>query len=434
MRVGPLILAVAVTVSAVAVVAAAGKAPWQRRIGRNVEIQHKLQHARVTPEMWPPEPESPPVAEVDAERLTDAMLAICGPQERARLVEYAAAILEEAARFDVDPFLIGALIYDRSQCLPKTPGSATTYGLTRIDVAMHAPHIKKGTYRYFTRGGEGQGAGDAGWEERRLGVDAYPFNKWKAATWRSNIYWTAAILRVFREQCPSLDAAFPGVAHRHYVSHWFFGDAVANIEPEDRVLTARRMLLGHYRGDAPAAAGSRDGVSFVSPLDGAPRLVRDSFGNRRGKKRGPGHQGLDLVASRGEPVRAIAAGRVVFAGVDLPSGGEQLTPETAPAFPAKRMGKGGLYVIVHHGGALRSLYMHLDTIAVRDWDVVEAGQIIGTVGRTGTVQSGAHLHLELRTGTTRIDPAVHFKTVLVDPDRAQAAAGGGPGNADAGAP
>jgi murein DD-endopeptidase MepM/ murein hydrolase activator NlpD len=371
--------------------------------------------------MWPPEPESPPLAEVDAEKLTDALLVLCGPQERARIAEYADAILEEAARFEVDPFLIGALVYDRSQCLPKTPDSATTYGLTRIDVAMHAPHVRKGAYRYFV-------AGDAGWEERSLTADAYPLNRWKAAAWRSNIYWTAAILRVLREQCEGLDAAFAGVPHRHYVSHWFFGDVVKNIEPEDRVLTARRMLLAYYRMEPPAPAGAFGDLPLVSPLDGVPRLVLDSYGNRRGKKRGPGHQGIDLVAARGEPVRSVAPGRVVFAGVDLPSGSEQLTPATAPAFPTKRMGKGGLYVVINHGDGLRSFYMHLDTIAVRDWDEVEAGQVIGTVGRTGAVQSGAHLHLELRPGTSRIDPAVHLRSVLVDPDHREE------DGADAGAP
>jgi hypothetical protein len=425
MRAARIALVVMVALAAVAVVGAAGKRPWQRRIGRNVDIQHKLQHERVRPEMWPPEPASPPVAEVDAERFTDAMLALCGQKDRARLAEYAGAILEEAARFEVDPFLIGALVYDRSQCLPGGPGDEESHGLTRIDVAMHAPHIRNGTYRYFVMGPQGADGGAAKWEERRLQADAYPFNQWKAAYWRSNIYWTAAILRVFSEQCPSLDAALPGAPHRHYVSHWFFGDVVQNGEPEDRVLTQRRRLLVYYRGDAPAAAGSLDGVSFVSPLDGVPRLVLDSFGSKRGKKRGPGHQGLDLVASRGEPVRAIAAGRVVFAGVDTPGGSEQLTPETAAAFPEKRMGKGGLYVIVHHGGSLRSFYMHLDTIAVRDWDEVEAGRIIGTVGRSGTVQSGAHLHLELRSGTKRIDPAPAFEAILVDPDRRDADAAPG---------
>ncbi len=412
MRASLAIAAVGLAGAAFALCAVAGKVPWQRRIGREVEIQHKLQHERVTPDMWPAEPASPPTAEVDVEKLTGAMLVLCGSNDRERLGAYAAAILEEAARFEVDPFLIGALIFDRSECLPKAPDDGATYGLTRIDVAMHAPQIRRGVYAYFV-----DGAG--GFERRELAVDAFPFNQWKAAAWRSNIYFTAAILRVLSEQCPGIDAAFLGAApHRHYVSHWFFGDAVMNAEPEDRVLAQRRRLLGYYRGDAPAPAGSVDGVAFVSPLDGAPRLVLDSFGDRRGKKRGPGHQGLDIVASRGEPVRAIAAGRVVFAGVDLPDRtSARLTPEEAAAFPAKRMGKGGLYVVVHHGSGLRSVYMHLDGYAVKDWDEVAAGQIIGAVGRSGTEQSGAHLHLELRDGTKRLDPAVPFAPVLVNPDR-----------------
>jgi hypothetical protein len=409
MRARLIALAAVAAVLAIAVGAAAGKWPWQRRAGKNVEIQHKLQHERVRKEMWPPEPESPPTAEIDAERFTDALLALCGSQESARLGEYAKAILEEGARFETDPFLVGALIFDGSECLPKSPDDAALYGLSRIDVAMHAPHIRRGVYTYFVGG---QGA----WEKRELAVDAFPFNQWKAAAWRSNIYFTAAILRVMREQCASLDAAFPSAPHRHFVSHWFFGDVVESAEPEDRVLSQRRRLLGYYREAGPVPAGSVDGVALVSPLDGVPRLALDSFGNRRGKKRGPGHQGLDIVASRGEPVRAVAAGRVVFAGVDLPVGESQrLSPEEAAAFPAKRMGAGGLYVVLNHG-AFRSVYMHLDSFAVNDWDEVAAGQVIGSVGRSGTEQSGAHLHLELREDKRRLDPAVPLAPVLVDPD------------------
>jgi murein DD-endopeptidase MepM/ murein hydrolase activator NlpD len=419
MRVSTAALVAVPAVVAIALCAAGGKVPWQRRIGRDVEIQHKLQHERVTPDMWPAEPAAPPAAELDVERFTGAMLTLCGSNDRERIGAYAAAILEDSARFGADPFLVGALIFDGSECLPKTPDDGGTYGLSRIDVAMHAPHFRRGAYNYYVRG-------DGDWEARALELPDYPFNQWKAAFWRSNIYFTAALLHVLEEQCPSLDAAFPAAAsHRHYVSHWFFGDAVSNAEPEDRILAQRRRFLEYYRGDRLAPAGVWGGLPILSPLDGVPRLVLDSFGNRRGKKRGPGHQGLDIVASRGEPVRAIAAGRVVFAGVDLPErASERLAPEQAAAFPARRMGSGGLYVVLHHGGGLRSVYMHLDSYMVKDWDEVAAGQIIGAVGRSGTEQSGAHLHLELRDGTKRLDPAVPLAPVLVDPERLAAAAQG----------
>ncbi|MBW2278621.1 MAG: M23 family metallopeptidase, partial [Deltaproteobacteria bacterium] len=55
--------------------------------------------------------------------------------------------------------------------------------------------------------------------------------------------------------------------------------------------------------------------------------------------------------------------------------------------------------------------------AVEHWDEVEAGQLIGTLGRSGTVKSGPHLHLEFRQGTERIDPAVPLAPGLVDPYR-----------------
>ncbi len=405
------LLAVLIVITTIAGVTLAGKWPWQRRIGRDVEIRHKLQYQRVSPDMWPPEPESP--SEIDPDRFKSALSELCGKMPEQRLERYSGAILDESAAFEIDSFLLAALMQDRSGCRPKTPDYATKYGLTRIDVDMHAPHVRGGKYKYFVMDDEGA------WVEKHLVVDRYPFNIWKAAKWNSNIYWSAAILRVFKEQHESLDRAFPTRSHRHYVSHWFFGDNVREIEPEDRILTARRRLLSYYQDTGPVRAGEFNGVPLVSPLDGVPRLVLDDFGNKRGVKSGPGHQGTDLTAPQGEPIRAVAPGRVVFAGVDLPGAGasKKLSPKEAQAFPEKSMGKGGLYIAINHGGGFRTYYMHMDSLAVKDWDQVEAGQIIGTVGRSGAAQSGSHLHLEFRMNKKREDPAIHLSSVLVDPKR-----------------
>ena len=157
-----------------------------------------------------------------------------------------------------------------------------------------------------------------------------------------------------------------------------------------------------------------------SPLDGAPRLVIDYFGNRRGLKRTNGHQGIDIAGLTGEPVRAVAKGRVVFAGVDLPGDlkSRQTTPEEAAAFSRNALGKGGIWVTLNHGSGFRTCYMHLSTTAVTQQQAVEAGQIIGTLGNTGTTSSGPHLHLEFRTDEGgREDPAAHLEKVLVNPFR-----------------
>ena len=389
--------------------ALAGKWPWQRRIGKKVEIHHRRQYQRVTPDMWPPEPKTP--SSIDHDKFKSALLTLCGQMPPKRLEKYTTEILENAAAFKIDPFLLAALVHDRSRCQPKTPENATKYGVTRIDVDMHAPHIRGGKYKYFVYN-------DAKWSPRVLDVKKYPFNIWKAAKLSSNLYWSAAILRVFKEQHESLDKVFSKRPHRHYVSHWFFGDNVREIEPEDRVLTGRRRLLEYYNEALPMPAGEFMGVQMVSPLDGVPRLVLDDFGNRRGKKWGPGHQGTDLTASSGEPIRAIADGKIVFAGVDLKgAGSKMLTPKDANDFPRNEMGSGGLYVAISHKKGFRTYYMHMDSIAVNDWEDVKAGQFIGTVGSTGTVQSGAHLHLEFRVAKTRVDPAVYLSSILVDPKR-----------------
>lgn len=404
-----LTIAVAACLLAAGVTAAlAGKWPWwQRRIGKDVDQRHNLSYQAITRDVWPPEPASPDP--IDPAKFRQAIGAICPTMPDERLDAYHAGILEQAAKFEIDPFLLGALMYDRSNCLPKTPKKATGYGLTRIDIDMHAPHIRGGRYKYFV-------LENGSWTEKHLDVSELPFNRWKAAKWSSNFFWTAAILRVFKEQCPSLDEAFSPVPHRHYVSHWFYGDKVRGIEPEDRVLTARRRLLNYYHGIVPAAVGTLDGVPLVSPLDGVPRLVIDYFGNTRGKKGVAGHQGIDLSGHVGEPVRAVADGRVVFAGVDVPGeGSRQLTPAQAADHSQIKSGSGGLYVTINHGGGFRSYYMHLDSLAAKDWNEVEAGQVIGTLGKTGTAVAGPHLHLEFRVGKKRIDPAASLADVLVDP-------------------
>ncbi|MBN2804067.1 MAG: M23 family metallopeptidase [Deltaproteobacteria bacterium] len=390
----------------------AKKTVWQRRTGHNVEIHHKLQHERVTPDMWPDEPESP--NEIDNNKFTEALLKLCNPKSLPlnRAQKFSSAILEDAAIFKIDPFITAALIYDQSRCLPKTPDSEDRYGLSRIDVKMHSPHIRGGKYIYYI-------LEDENWVQRSLDTPKYPFNKWKAANPISNIYWTSAILGVFKDQHDSLDKLFSEVKHRHYVSHWFFGDNVQNSEPEERVLTFRRVLLDYYYDNKPVVAGEFNETEILSPLSGTPRLVLDDFNVQRGtKKKGHIHQGVDLTAEMDEQIFAMADGIVVFAGTDLPgAGSKELSIEESEKFPQNKMGNGGLYIAINHGNGFRTYYMHMDTIAVETRAKVKAGELIGTVGRSGSTQSGAHLHLEFRIGKERVDPAQYMQNILVDPKR-----------------
>lgn len=89
----------------------------------------------------------------------------------------------------------------------------------------------------------------------------------------------------------------------------------------------------------------------------------------------------------GDPVHAIGAGRVVYAGEPGPGWGKMLI--LAHRLPHAST-PGGSHI-------LQSVYAHLDAMHVPVGTFVKRGQIIGTVGTAGG-QYLAHLHFELREG------------------------------------
>lgn len=94
------------------------------------------------------------------------------------------------------------------------------------------------------------------------------------------------------------------------------------------------------------------------------------------------HRGIDFRGSRGDPVYALADGRVVLA--------EKLYYE-------------GNFTVIDHGNRIISHYMHQDTILVKEGQLVRGGDKIGTVGSTG-VSTGPHLHVSLVVNGIQVDP------------------------------
>jgi murein DD-endopeptidase MepM/ murein hydrolase activator NlpD len=94
------------------------------------------------------------------------------------------------------------------------------------------------------------------------------------------------------------------------------------------------------------------------------------------------HRGVDIQVLTGTPVRAMAPGRVIFAGV---------------------MGGYGNVVWIDHGGDVLTAYAHLSQLGVATGDGVDGRTVIGLSGATGDA-TGPHLHFELwRWGRER-DP------------------------------
>lgn len=149
-------------------------------------------------------------------------------------------------------------------------------------------------------------------------------------------------------------------------------------------IVARKSAVPRQRNErVPEDSG--DG-SLFERLKGQLSLpVRGELGSRFGSPRsggGPSWKGLFIAAPPGEEVRAIAAGRVVFA-------------DWLRGF--------GNLLIIDHGGAYMSLYGNNETLYKRVGEAIQGGDAIATVGNSGgNADSG--LYFELRHQGKPLDP------------------------------
>ena len=116
-------------------------------------------------------------------------------------------------------------------------------------------------------------------------------------------------------------------------------------------------------------------LRLTSPVKGT---VTSGFGPRWGRN----HDGLDIAAPTGTPIRAAECGIVSFAGV--------------------QSGYGNM-VCVKHSSRFETCYAHMTNYAVSAGQRVNQGQVIGYVGCTGNC-TGPHLHFETRIDGAARDP------------------------------
>ncbi|WP_245863806.1 M23 family metallopeptidase [Caulobacter mirabilis] len=124
---------------------------------------------------------------------------------------------------------------------------------------------------------------------------------------------------------------------------------------------------------------------FASPLSGF--AVNSPFGMRKmpWEEGGRLHEGVDIAAPSGTPVRVTLPGTVLRVGVD---------------------GGYGKFIEVAHAGGLTSLYGHLGRHAkLKAGAAVPAGTVVGYVGSSGR-STGSHLHFEIRDGDRPLNPTL----------------------------
>lgn len=103
------------------------------------------------------------------------------------------------------------------------------------------------------------------------------------------------------------------------------------------------------------------------------------------------HGGVDFACDKGEPVFAANSGKVLF---------------------AQNIALTGNTVMIEHGLGLKTWYYHMDSIDVKEGDMVKKGQQIGTIGETGFA-TGPHLHFAASVGKTYINPWTLFEQEIV---------------------
>lgn len=126
-------------------------------------------------------------------------------------------------------------------------------------------------------------------------------------------------------------------------------------------------------------------LPLVRPVQGKVLSVYGAQRILNGKPKNP-HRGLDFRSPMGNPVKCVAAGRVILVGDHYYAGNS---------------------VYVDHGNGVVSMYFHLSEPMVKEGDEVKRGQTVGLTGMTGRA-TGPHLHFSLSVLGELVDPAPLF--------------------------
>jgi septal ring factor EnvC (AmiA/AmiB activator) len=150
--------------------------------------------------------------------------------------------------------------------------------------------------------------------------------------------------------------------------------------------------------DTEAPPGSPDEYSTGKPFRAYKGLlkmpVKGKIVSLFGKFKNPRynvlnfHSGIEIQTERGEPIQAVYSGKILYSD----------------------WFKGyGNMIIIDHGDNYYTVYAHIEESFKTAGDVVEAGEVMATVGDTGSI-TGPKLYFEVRHHGKPLDPMQWLKT------------------------
>lgn len=198
------------------------------------------------------------------------------------------------------------------------------------------------------------------------------------------------LIRSLEEDMENRQAEYEAILAAEDEANALIDEMVAELERQ------RQEEQNQGGGGGGGGGGSAEGTgSFIWPTPSC-TYITSRFGMRIHPVTGQQktHTGLDIGAAYGADILAAAGGTVTLAGTN---------------------GGYGNCVMIDHGNGYVTLYGHLSSISVSSGQSVSQGETIGYVGDTGIV-TGPHLHFEVLSGGSRIDPEQFFTGLTFSPD------------------
>ncbi|HXG51300.1 MAG TPA: LysM peptidoglycan-binding domain-containing M23 family metallopeptidase [candidate division Zixibacteria bacterium] len=169
---------------------------------------------------------------------------------------------------------------------------------------------------------------------------------------------------------------------------------INRIRDPGHIRVGQRLFIPGAARQLPVEVITPAEPASAPPVDAEPLSARDRFlwpvngtiHSHYGPRGASFHDGIDIAAPEGTPIRVIADGVVIYS--------DQLR------------GYGNI-VIVRHEREVVSVYAHNQVNLAREGQRVSRGEVIARVGSTGRV-SGPHLHFEIRRNNFAQDPLVYL--------------------------